>query len=182
MQAAAIIMPTSPQPINALAAYIQAKGNINLAAELYHSTPEQLLSELATPENSQLLALQLRSLSMLSLFDTLQMAQLSLQEALPDLEPADTAKLYTSLQQALTQITDDHTVNVNVAEAVLHLLPPDKKQRVLQLIAEDDDSEVNPPSEPQPTAPIKLAREVVTITEEELLDGIDQPNGTNIAD
>lgn len=118
----------------ALRQYINADGNIHLAAERCNKMP---LSEFVALLSEQPQALQriMRTRALIGAFETLTLLTVELKTSIPMLEPADLLKAYTNMLSSIDKLTAAPTVtnNLNINEYMLAQLPPDAREALAVL-------------------------------------------------
>ena len=140
-----ISSPTKQTPnINTvISTVIASDGNIHLAAERLSIPLSDLISLLSAEDNLDSLKKQLRVRSLFTLYDITQNTAARLQEVLVEMEPAVVSRTYlgaiTQLNEALKKDPANTNVNVNQnnVSLILEGLPPDVKEAVLALSAQN---------------------------------------------
>lgn len=125
---------SSETAINAL---VVAQGNVELAAENLHVKPADFVAIITQDPNAyQQLQLQLRTLTLLRAFESLNLTSLLYSDALLKLEPKDLAKAYASLLETMRGLTDtkESTQNINITETAIRLLPLPIRNAMLTLM------------------------------------------------
>lgn len=133
----------------AVTALIHASGNAHLAAERLGIPKHVLVASIAAdPSAQRSLNEQLRTLALLTAFDTLQATQVCMDESISELEAPDRVKLFGDLVKLVTVMTESHetTANVNITETMLGALPPHVRLAVTRLMQE--------PAPPRLAAPL----------------------------
>lgn len=123
--------PPSPLDVEAaVAAIARYDGDIDSAARSLAMPAHALLQFLSTnPEAPQLIARQMRTLTLLHSYQLLDQTRNALRDKIDDMAPADVGKTYTSLITAIAALTDSHETNntVNYTEVVMRALPPEAR-------------------------------------------------------
>lgn len=132
-----VTTPT-PTPIILISEILKADGNIRLAAERLNIHPDEFKEIITSdPSTADTYSRQVRLLITTKLLETIGLVQQSLIASLPDLEPADMAKLYTSLIEKVESLTHPNKASQDSGpETLLRLLPPDTRAVVMRLIEE----------------------------------------------
>src|SRR5262245_16135048 len=113
----------------ALQAIVAAQGNIEVAAEILHTSPSALIAAIVVDENNyDTLQKYLRTFSLIRSFTLLDSLHTALTSELAEgsLRGREIAKAYTDTAALVDRLTDNHTTttNVNVFETVMKTLPP----------------------------------------------------------
>lgn len=124
---------------SALQAIVAAQGDLNVAAELLHTSPHALVAALVLDENNyDQLTKYLRMFSLIKTFTLLDSLQTSVTEELTqgNLRGKDVTKAFTDTVLIVERLTNDHTTtsNINVFETAMKSLPP-HVQTALQVLA-----------------------------------------------
>lgn len=136
-------------------ALVTAGGNTRLAAERLfgqsaHATAYLVASIAQDPLAQENLNAQLRTLTTLQAFDSLNAAKALLDIVLTDLDPADFAKFYSALLTQVTALTAPTSTRAldasQLAELLMSRMPPHFRTRFLELVE-------NPPAPDGPDAP-----------------------------
>jgi hypothetical protein len=133
----------------AVAAIARYDGDIDAAARSLNMPSHILLQFLSTnPEAPALIAKQMRTLTLLHSYQLLDQTRNALRDKIDDMAPADVGKTYTSLLQAIAQLTDSHETNntVNYTEVVMRALPPEARVALKALM--DGQGQDDPTDEP----------------------------------
>lgn len=142
-------------------ALVQAGGNTHLAAErLFGQNPNAtawLVASIAQdPLAQDTLNAQLRTLTTLQAFDSLNSAKALLDVVLTDLDPEDFTKFYSALLAQIAQLTAPSTTARSLdasqlAELLMSRMPPHVRRRFLELVeGPPDPSDASPPNGPEP--------------------------------
>jgi len=119
--------------VKALAFLVQARGNINLAAERAGVNPAILVSALAEDiAIVDTLSNQLRVLAIIRTYELLEYTTAVALQALPDLSPYESVKAFTGLAAALSRLTPP-PLTINLQETLFKMLPPSVREAVLEL-------------------------------------------------
>jgi len=118
-------------------AIVAAGGDVALAAERLHIDSTVIIASIASdPTAPPRLAAQLRTLSILHMYDTFRKTKLLMDASLPELEAPDMAKFYSDMAKQVATITDDktNTTNLNVYQEVAASLPPAARHALSEIV------------------------------------------------
>lgn len=132
------------QSTEALEAIVEARGNLELAAEHRNTSAVSLVLALAQdPSIIDTLAAQLRILAMLHVFEMIEMSKTYFILSLDDLKPYEKSKTYLGLISSLSRMVENVPISdpAKTAESILKLLPPDVRQAVLDATKPETDTD-----------------------------------------
>lgn len=127
---------------DAIAELVLANGDLALAAErLYGSSSaaNRLVALIAGDMSAPaMLSAQMRTLATINMFATLNKVQAELNDKVSLLDPYDLSKTYTAILDKVLAATDNHesTSNININEVVMSILPPEAREALKQLVAD----------------------------------------------
>lgn len=120
------MLPTEQE---AALAIVTANGNTKLAAERLHISPQDLIMLLSSSDLSRL-NLQIKATLAIRSFTLLNKLQDALELSIPDMEPKDMARAFTSLLSTLPNLlpSQQPAAKPITVEDIIANLPPEVKE------------------------------------------------------